>query len=78
MQDYIANTYTIEKLAQNLSNPNIVYFLAYNNLGDVGYIKLLLNQTNENCKAQMPRLKNICAPGFSRQGCGSAINAVCN
>ena len=24
MQAYIANTYTIEKLAQNLSNPNIV------------------------------------------------------
>jgi len=46
MQAYIANTYTLKKLAQNIGNQNIIYFLAYNQTGDVGYIKLLLNQVN--------------------------------
>lgn len=59
MQAYIANTYTIEKLAQNLSNPNIVYFLAYNPLGDVGYIKLLLNQTNEKLQGTSAEIEKI-------------------
>lgn len=59
MQAYIVNTYTIEKLAQNLSNPNIVYFLAYNHQGDVGYIKLLLNQTNEKLQGQCAEIEKI-------------------
>jgi hypothetical protein len=44
MQAYISNTYTIEKLAANLKDENIAYFLAYNETGDIGYVKLLLNQ----------------------------------
>jgi GNAT superfamily N-acetyltransferase len=59
MQAYIANTYTIEKLAQNLSNPNIVYFLAYNHWGDVGYIKLLLNQTYEKLQGTSAEIEKI-------------------
>lgn len=59
MQAYIANTYTIEKLAQNLSNSNIVYFLAYNHLGDVGYIKLLLKQTNPKLQGKNAEIEKI-------------------
>jgi len=47
MQAYIQDTYTIEKMIECLNNKNIIYFLAYKDTGDVGYVKLLLNQTNE-------------------------------
>lgn len=59
MQNYITNTYTIEKLGQNLSSTNIVYFLAYNQLGDVGYIKLLLNQNNEKLQGTSAEIEKI-------------------
>jgi len=59
MQAYISNTYTIEKLATNLKDENIVYFLAYNITGDIGYVKLLLNQTNSKLEGNSAEIEKI-------------------
>lgn len=59
MQAYIQNTYTIEKITICLNNANIIYFLAYNNTGDVGYIKLLLNKNHEKLTGKNAEIEKI-------------------
>jgi ribosomal protein S18 acetylase RimI-like enzyme len=59
MQAYIENTYSIEKIIENLNNKNIIYFLAYNQTGEVGYVKLLLNQTNEKLNGLTAEIEKI-------------------
>lgn len=59
MQSYISNTYTIEKLATNLKDENIFYFLTYNETGDIGYVKLLLNQINPKLVGKSAEIEKI-------------------
>lgn len=69
MQLYIENTYTIDKIQENLKNTNVIYFLAYTHEGEAGYVKLLLNQFNPKLDGSCTELEKIYVKqSFQRQG----------
>ncbi len=57
--EYITKTYNIEQIKSNLLNNNIHYFIAYDNEGDVGYIKLVSNTKPETLKGKTIELEKI-------------------
>lgn len=59
MQAYIQNTYTIDKIVHCLNDKNTIYFLAYNHTGDVGYVKLLLNQNHKKLNGLTAEIEKI-------------------
>jgi ribosomal protein S18 acetylase RimI-like enzyme len=76
MQTYIQNTYTIPKMESCLNNENIVYFLAYHQTGDVGYVKLLLNQNHEKLVGKTAEIEKIYVrQAFHGQGIAQQLMA---
>lgn len=59
MQTYIQNTYAIPKIEACLKDKNTVYFLAYNETEDVGYVKLLLNQNHHKLTGTNAEIEKI-------------------
>lgn len=55
MQTYIKKAYAVDLIKENLLNPNLVYFIAYDAETPIGYAKLIKHATNE----KLPNTKNI-------------------
>jgi ribosomal protein S18 acetylase RimI-like enzyme len=59
MEEYIGKTYHTEITKKHLLNPNIVYFLCYHPQGDIGFVKLLLNQAHTNLQGKNAEIEKI-------------------
>lgn len=59
MKSYIAKTYSKEKLLENIKNPSIKYFVAYDDAGDVGYIKLIHDARIDGLSGKVMELEKI-------------------
>jgi ribosomal protein S18 acetylase RimI-like enzyme len=59
MQAYIAKTYNLKQVAENVLNPTIIYYVAYGLNQDLGYIKLLENVSAAGLNGKVLELEKI-------------------
>ena len=59
MNAYLAKIYSIEKMQENLKNPAIKYFVAYDELKDAGYIKLIHDVIVDGLTGKVIELEKI-------------------
>lgn len=65
MQEYLRKAYAVSAITKNLSNPEIAYFIAFNQTETVGYTKLLLHAENPALEAPVVELEKI----YVRKSC---------
>ncbi|MFN4083343.1 MAG: GNAT family N-acetyltransferase [Bacteroidia bacterium] len=74
IKQYNDNNYNFDVIKQNLKNSNILYFVAYNNFKEVGYIKLIKNVKVEGIDDVVMELEKIYVlPEFYGTGAGDAL-----
>ena len=59
MQLYLKKAYATEAIEANLNNPNIVYFIAFDNDQPIGYTKLLLHVQHPKLTSELIELEKI-------------------
>jgi len=71
---YNAKAYNFDIIKQHLKNPGILYFVAYNQNKEVGYIKLIKNVVANNITQPVMELEKIYVlPDFYGTGAGDEL-----
>jgi ribosomal protein S18 acetylase RimI-like enzyme len=65
MVKYIEKTYNLKQVEDNLKEPNIHYYVAYNERQDVGYIKLIDKVDVDGLEGQIMELEKIYVRQFA-------------
>jgi hypothetical protein len=75
LRQYINKTYSIEQLKKNVADNRIHYFTAYDNEGDVGYIKLIDDVKPGGLEGKIITLRKLGVPypeGFEKDAAKNA------